>query len=281
MASDRWGLRTAYFRRFLAMANRVICPSRFVASYFEGFGATPARLRVIPNGVSVETRCASDARSTPRSRGRVNLAYLGSVVPHKGVDVIISALEQARLGPVELRILGRLSDRPDYVAKLEEQAALVPDLELRCHGGYRPADLPTLLEDVDCVITPSIVPESFSVTTREAFVLGIPAIVARVGALPEAIREGENGFSFAPRQPSELAAILQRLAGDEALLDRLREGARATSVVGPLEHAAMVRAVYQEAIADLAGRPSPCSGDVQEMGYLHAALLEHHFGPLR
>jgi len=52
-ASLRWGLRCGYFRRLLGGVERIICPSQYVAAYFEAFGAEPDRVRVISNGVSI------------------------------------------------------------------------------------------------------------------------------------------------------------------------------------------------------------------------------------
>jgi len=124
------------------------------------------------------------------------------------------------------------------------------------------------------VITPSQVPESFSITTREALTRGIPVVVARLGALPEAVAEGENGFTCDPNRPDELAAILRRLAEDEGLLLRLREGARRSAVLTASEHMWAVRAVYEEAIKDRMRDPARRCGDVQELGFLHSAVLQ-------
>src|SRR5207249_9616346 len=141
----RWGLRAMYFRRLLSMAGRIICPSRYVASYFTRFGAETTRIRVIPNGVSVQPACSmTEVHSTPLKRGTLNVAFLGCVVAHKGTHLILDALQLARLSSVDLVVFGEVADR-GYARSLRERAAAIPDLRFRMYGAYDPAELPHLL----------------------------------------------------------------------------------------------------------------------------------------
>jgi glycosyltransferase involved in cell wall biosynthesis len=54
---------------------------------------------------------------------------------------------------------------------------------------------------------------------------GVPAIVSRVGGLPETVVDGQTGLVVAPDNPNELAAAIVRLLEDEA--SRAILGARA------------------------------------------------------
>jgi glycosyltransferase involved in cell wall biosynthesis len=271
----RWGLRAAYFRRLLDVAHRVVCYSRYVAAYIERYGLDPDRLRVIPHGVPEGlVRPAGPAFRTPARRGELNLAYCGTVVPHKGPHVILAALRSAGLGPVALRLVGHAPDEPHvrrYVEGLRREAAEIPGLRLEVHGAYEPHELPRLLADTDCVIVPSLVPETGGLVPREALALGIPVLVSHLGALPELVTEGESGFTFDPHRPAELAARLRRIASDEGLLTRLRDGARRTPVVTTARHAAAVQAVYEEAL-EVARSRSGRGPDVPEGVSLHETL---------
>ncbi len=272
-ASLRWGLRCGYFRRLLGGVERIICPSQYIAAYFEAFGAEPERVRVIPNGVSIPPAepAAHWARLLAPERPALRLAFLGSVVAHKGVHVILEALDLAALGSAELLVIGA-APHPEYTRRLRQLAAGISGLEFRMYGAYRPAILPLLLQGVDCAITPSQVPESFSITTREALVRGIPVLVSRLGALPEAVSEGENGFLFDHDQPEQLSALLRRIAGDPGLREHLRRGARKTPVLTATQHAAAIRAVYQEAIALSARGSTRYRCELDELEFFHAEL---------
>ena len=131
---------------------------------------------------------------SPAGDGTLHVGYVGAVVAHKGVHVLVDALRTARLGKVKLSLFGVIV-KP-YVSELLRDAENIEDLELRAFGSFEPAHLPGLLSDVDVVVVPSIWPETYSIVIREAFACGIPVIASRIGALPEGVRDGENGLLF-------------------------------------------------------------------------------------
>lgn len=268
----RWALRSLYFRQALAMAERTVCYSDYVSTYFQRvLGVTP--IQVIPNGVSLESSGCEGA--VPFRAGRLRLAYCGTVAPHKGPHVILEALRAAKLEAVDFLVVGEVPDREcnEYAQRLRREAAAIPGLLFRMYGRYERQDLPILLRDVDCVVVPSLVPEAGPIVPREALAYGVPVIAARLGALPELINEGENGLTFDPRRPAELAGLLIRLATNENLHMRLRAGARRSSVVTIAEHARRIRAVYEQAIADYKMKPA-VSTETAEFNALHKALLD-------
>jgi glycosyltransferase involved in cell wall biosynthesis len=191
--------------------------------------------------------------------------------------VILDALELAKLSSVRLIVLGPLSDLR-YARRLREQAATIPGVQIQLYGGYEPAELPHLLADVDCLIAPSQWPETFLLVAREALIRGIPVVVTRLGALPDSVIEGKNGFTFNYDHPEELAAILRKLVEDEELLLQLREGARRTEVMTVQRHAEAVRSLYQEAVTERVRNGVDFSGDGAEAEFLHQSLLSLAFG---
>jgi glycosyltransferase involved in cell wall biosynthesis len=273
-ALARWTARADYYRLILSLAQRVICYSAYVAAWFEDYGVPRSRLRTLPLGIdSPQVRV-----TTPPTVaiGVLHIAFCGTVVRLKGPHVIIEALKAAGLGPVRLTILGLPSDQP-YVEEMKRLAAGVPGLSMHFHGAYNLSELNTLLAGIDCVISPTLVPETFGLVPREALVRGIPVLVARLGALPEIVREGENGFTFDPRDPLELGKILSRLMSEKDLLPRLRRGARATRVETPAGHAASVRAVYDEAVEPSANRGLDNEQVLEQIRSKHAELLKLDF----
>jgi glycosyltransferase involved in cell wall biosynthesis len=65
--------------------------------------------------------------------------------------------------------------------------------------------------------------ETCSFPLLEALALGVPVAVARMSALPEIA--GEAALYFDPHNAAELAAVLERLVGDEALRGELSQKA--------------------------------------------------------
>jgi len=68
--------------------------------------------------------------------------------------------------------------------------------------------------------------EAFPLVIPEAMAAGLPVIATAVGAIPDFVKEGEDGFLVAARNPPELADRICRLLGDEGLRLRISERVR-------------------------------------------------------
>ena len=62
----------------------------------------------------------------------------------------------------------------------------------------------------DCVVVPSIWYETYSFVLREALACGCIVIASDIGAMPEAIVEGKNGFLFQSGNVKDLQCVLQK-----------------------------------------------------------------------
>lgn len=243
-ALQRWTARAAYFRGLLDLATVTVAPSRYIADYFAALGVPRERIRIIPNGVGTVTRPAGGRADSGVHRA-LKLAYIGSLIRDKGVDLILDAIELSRVPDVSLTIAGFSPDQR-YVDQMKGRAATIPGLRLTVVGPYEDGELPGILGDADAVVVPSRVPESFSLTTREAFVQGVPAIVARLGALVDAVEEGVNGWTFEPGSAADLGSVLSRLWQEPGALESGKAGAARTTVTTVAEHVQMISSIYRE-----------------------------------
>jgi glycosyltransferase involved in cell wall biosynthesis len=262
---ERWALRTHMFRRALEQADALVTPSQFVADQFTGtFGASIPVPRVIGNGVEFKGR----PPRPPGEDGPLSVGYVGSIVAHKGVHVIVEALRSARLPAAKLTLLG-VAVEP-YFRELRESAAEVEGLELHALGSFAPEQLPPLLDGIDVVVVPSLWWETYSIVIREALACGIPVIASRLGALPEGIREGENGLLFTAGSSFDLAHILHALDEDRSILSRLAEGIRTSDWSSVPERAGRMREILSEVVAERRA-PTP-DGDFAELTILRDGL---------
>jgi glycosyltransferase involved in cell wall biosynthesis len=265
-ALERWALRTHLFRHAVTEADALIAPSEFVADYFRRRHGPGVPIRVIPNGVAFKT---SPAPIPPTRNGPLHFASLGPVTQHKGVHLVVEALRKARLSAARYTLFGPVGQ--PHMRELREAADRVGGLELRSYGPYEPAMLPLLLSDVDCVIVPSVVWETFSIVAREAMACGVPVIASRLGALTEAVRDGENGLLFNAQATADLAAILQGLDADRSALTRLRLGIKPTDWITASERATRLEDVLAEVVAKGVGQSEMETAD-SELGVLRGVL---------
>jgi len=68
--------------------------------------------------------------------------------------------------------------------------------------------------------------EGLPLALLEAMATGLPIIASRVGGIPEAIEEGENGLLCPAGKPEELARLMMLVAADPSLRQRLGRAAR-------------------------------------------------------
>lgn len=136
-----------------------------------------------------------DLADAPFDRRRGDgLCFVGRVAPEKG---IVEAIEIARLAGRPLRIAAKVA--PSGPERIYHDAVFQPALEragsdVEFLGELTGADRDQLLAESYAALMPGSWPEPFGLAAIEALATGTPVIARRIGALPEIIREGVDGF---------------------------------------------------------------------------------------
>lgn len=250
----RWALRSESFAEAVRSADEVLAPSQFVVDAFEALRDGGIPIRILDNAVGPLGPVLRSAQDPSRP---LRLASIGVTVEHKGFQVVVEALRLARLPESRYTIFGVAL--PPLSQQLHEAADDVAGLELRLFNGFSPTHLPVLLADFDALVIPSLVAETYSIVAREAFACGLPVIASRIGALPDAINPGENGWLFEPGDAVDLATLLQGLNGDRRLLQRAAEVVREEEVTSVPARTdcleAMLAAVVERADHEISHQP--------------------------
>ena len=82
-----------------------------------------------------------------------------------------------------------------------------------------------ILAESDIQVLPSYI-EGFPIVVLEAMAAGLPLLATSVGAVPDVIRDGIDGFVIPPRDTETLSERLGQLAADPALRERMGQSAR-------------------------------------------------------
>jgi glycosyltransferase involved in cell wall biosynthesis len=234
--------RFALFREALLAPRHIIVPSQFVKDMLVRNGYPDEAIVVLPLGMQRPAAISSGGSIQPP----VRLAFVGSLLPWKGTEILIQAFKQSRSQDLRLRLYGREDIIPAFSRQLRRLAQ--GDSRITFAGPFQPDCKDTAYADIDVLVIPSTAHESFSLVAREALLRGKPVIASSIGALPEVIVDGVNGFLVPPGDTAALTAVLDRIALDPALLTRLQ-------IPGPVSvltvegHLARLEQLYATALA--------------------------------
>jgi glycosyltransferase involved in cell wall biosynthesis len=157
-----------------------VCPSQYVADRFRG--AFPdLDFTVIPHGVDMHLLPPAPANSGPG----LTMGYIGTVIPQKGLLLLLRAMAMVRDPNLKLRVVGGFHGDPVYHAQILDLAKADPRVEIL--GELPPREIGAILSGLDLLCLPSQVPESFSLVLSEATAVGVPALVSDLGAPSERV----------------------------------------------------------------------------------------------
>jgi phosphatidylinositol alpha-1,6-mannosyltransferase len=216
----------------LGRAADVFPVSAYTAGLVRRCGVSAARVHPVRNGVDTSLfrpRERQAARQRLGLDGRSVILTTARLVPRKGIDTVLEALERiADRYPDLLYVV--VGDGPDRERLQRLAGPLVAQDRVRLTGRVRRAELPDYYTAADVFAMPARQEadgsvEGFGLVFLEAGACGTAVIGARSGGIADAVEDGVNGLLVPPADPPRLAAAIARLLDDEPLRQRLgRQG---------------------------------------------------------
>ena len=214
----------ADIRRRLASARHVfetvdlfVAPSASIGAELVRLGADRRRVEVSDYGFHVAVPQSRAARES----GPLRIGFVGTLVWHKGVHVLLEAARSLR-GDFEIHLHGDATVFPEYVATLRRAAAGMPVV---FHGGFDRTRIGEVYGALDVLVVPSLWPENSPLVIHEAFMHGVPVVASRSGGIPDLVVDGVNGLLAEAFSANSVGAALERLISDPDLRARLAAAA--------------------------------------------------------
>jgi glycosyltransferase involved in cell wall biosynthesis len=177
--------------------DMLIVPSRFYLEKLCEWGFPRSQFRHIPNFVNVR-------QYAPQYSPGKAFLYFGRVSNEKGLPTLIRAAAAARC-PLKIAGTG-----PELDALRRLAAELGADVTFL---GYLTGEpLHAAIREARAVVLPSEWYENAPVSLLEAYALGKPVIGARIGGIPELVRENETGMCFTSGDQKSLSDVLTDVA---------------------------------------------------------------------
>lgn len=223
-------------RRVMDCVDCFVAPSAFIRDEFVRLGIAEAKIRVSDYGIVPLARAARRPPARP-----LRIGYVGTIVWHKGVHVLVEAVRGLPSDAYELAIFGDPVVSPEYAASLRARAAGLP---VRFMGAFARDAVAEAYAQIDVLVVPSLWLENSPLVIHEAFMAGAAVVAARIGGIAGLIDDGVSGILYDPASPDDLRAVLRRLVDDPAEVQRIaRSAPRVKQIV---EDAARWDSLYDE-----------------------------------
>ena len=209
-------------RQVLRSADVVVLLSQESLRAYRGF-SPDLKLEVIPNAIEPGTDPEWKQRPSLHEKP-LNLAYVGRLAESKGIFEIIEALGilQERKKNMRLIIAGNGPDEARLRIRVE---ILGLQSSVSFMGVVHGAEKDRVWHEADLFVFPTY-HEALPYALLESMAARTPALVSRVGAIPDVMEDGVHGLFVPSRNPLALAEAIERLDKDRAMIHRMGESSR-------------------------------------------------------
>jgi len=206
-----------------AICDRVgllIAPSNFLREQYIRFGVSPERIVYSDYGFDIAP--FRNFRRKPSEK--IRFGFVGSIIPSKGLHVLLDAFRGIDADRAELNVFGDFSqyyEFDDYTSRIKSLAA-IPGVTM--HGGYETDRVADVFSEIDVLVVPSIWYENSPLVIHEARMAGAPVVASNAGGMAELVKHEKSGLLFTLGDAASLREALKRIVEDGRLIEDLRRG---------------------------------------------------------
>lgn len=211
--------RKSYLKGMAASVDLFICPSAFLRDKFIKNGFPREKTELLSYGIKINGHFPSEKKHSDKTR----FAFIGNILPAKGLHILINAFKKIEGNNAELKIYGRaaafksiLTGYYAYVRKIGRSR------NIRFWGGFDNRDIGRIFQEIDVLVVPSLWYENSPLVIQESFVFKTPVIASDIGGIPELVSDNINGLLFRPGDENELRDKLSKVIENPSLLESFR-----------------------------------------------------------
>ena len=178
-------------------------------------GISPEKILYVPTRVDVGVFSPKTNQYDVDKNKTAHLLFIGNLVPLKGVNYLIDALEIVfkKFDNIKLLIVGDGPQKSNLMQySHEKKLAHIIDFV----GRIPHNTVPTFFDKGVVFILPSLT-EGMPRVILESMACGVPVIASSVGGIPELIEHNKTGLLFAPTDVLGLSQSILKLLTDEKL----------------------------------------------------------------
>jgi glycosyltransferase involved in cell wall biosynthesis len=189
---------SATCRLLINSPDEVISPSRWLLDFYtqRGFFKDSKKIVNLAFGALPEVK----QLNLEPQKETIKLIYVGQIEDHKGVVWLVEILkkiETDKLRNWKLDIIG------DGTKLADIKKLVIKDKRVTIYGRVEGRDRDELIKQTDFVVVPSLCYENSPTIISVALGLGIPVLAAKIGGIPEMVKEGVDGWLFTPNNSND------------------------------------------------------------------------------
>ncbi len=206
-------------RDVLGKVDLFLAPSEYIRKVFVKFGIPGHKIKLFSYGLP--DRLFPDLQKTKSEN--IRFAFIGTIVPAKGLHVLIGAFNAIRNENAELKIYGKLYAYTGFESYLPFLRKIAKNENIKFMDEFINEDIVHIFRDIDVLIVPSIWHENSPLVIQEAFLSKTPVIASRIGGIPEIISEGINGILFNPGDIRDLQEKMECIIANPNMIKIFKE----------------------------------------------------------
>lgn len=175
---------------------------------------------VFDNGTEVKNYHLNQAKNL--NKDLISISFIGALHKNKGIYILseVANILSKKNIPFIMNIVGEWENLYDQQVILQYIKEYNLDSKVIFHGFKKDDEKWNILKQTDIYLFPSY-NEGQPISIIEAMAFGIPVITSNVGAIPETIKNDENGFILEKQNPEQYVEKIIYLKNNSKLYNKI------------------------------------------------------------
>jgi len=268
-------MRYEYLQTILNKVKFILVPSRYTKNSMITQGINAECLFLNENGIlpsrSFDRKPVTDI---------VKFGFIGGGTSYKGYNILLSAINRIQSGKCIVNLFNfqvisgfqqkkslknlfhlarhiteKLIEEPydkfhQLVRQARERRLIKPSehVQIRFFPSFSNNELDRIFSNIDVLLLPSVMRETFSLVVREAMIRRIPVITSNCGGPEELVRDGVNGFIFPTSDDKTLARRMVQIISDPHLVEKFSQRIETEKIATVHEQTMELESIYHQII---------------------------------
>ena len=204
--------------------DRILAVLNTTRGVFSG-SSVYGKIEVQYNWVNPKLMADPQKLPQPSSIAMLKILIIGRISWEKGQYQFLEAMTKLDRSNFEVSLAGEFAGSKEFIDKFKTFITKMKKQGYRIQLMGYVNDIKQILDHHQFLFIPSVVPESFGITSIEAMSRGAIVVANELGSLPEFITHGESGLFYHANDPQSLPKLIDAILKNEFDLRKIQQNA--------------------------------------------------------